>query len=150
MKKIKILSLITASAVFLSGCSSINDNSYWGHQKNERKYGSVTKQFDNAIVNGNIEWLEEILADNPDFDVNYCGNIMREYGQSGNYQHETLRIINSYGMLSAEKRNKELDFLLNNGLNLDLEYSNGNYALIDGYPKLYPENENFQGYIQFK
>lgn len=129
MTKIKILSLITASTILMSGCSSINDNSYWGYQKNERKYGAITKQFDNAIVNGNIEWLEEILADNPDFDVNYCGNIMREYGQSGNYQHETLRIINSYGMLSAEKRNKALDFLLNNGLNPDLEYSNGNYAL---------------------
>lgn len=126
MKKIKILSLITASTILMSGCSSINDNSYWGYQKNERKYGAITKQFDNAIVNGNIEWLEEILENNPGFDVNYCGNIMREYEQSGDYQHETIMIVSAEGIYCDEKL---LEFLFKNGLepNMNIRMAkNGN------------------------
>lgn len=131
-KKIKLMSVITASALLLSGCSSILDSSYLGYKKNEIKYGKgVTKQFDNAIENGNIEWLEEILTEYSDFDINYCGNIMREYMQAGNYQHETLQIVTSYGMLSTEKRQDMLDFLLRKGLDPDLRYSNKSYALED-------------------
>lgn len=56
-----------ASAVLLSSCSSIIDSGYIGYKKNEIKYGKgVTKQFDNAIEYGNVEWLEEILAKYPD------------------------------------------------------------------------------------
>ena len=32
----------------------------------------AAKQYKTAIMNGNIEWIEEIIANNPDFDINYC------------------------------------------------------------------------------
>lgn len=51
-----------ASAVLLSSCSSIIDSGYIGYKKNEIKYGKgVTKQFQQAVNNSNIEWLEEII-----------------------------------------------------------------------------------------
>ena len=34
--------------------------------------GEATKQYKTAIMNGNIEWIEEIIANNPGLDVNYC------------------------------------------------------------------------------
>ncbi len=132
MKAKKAAALLTAaSSLLMAGCSSIIDSGYVGYKKNEMKFGNTVKQFDNAISHGNIEWLDEILADNPDFDVNYCGNIMREYFQAGNYQHETLQIVSSYGMLSTEKRRNMLEFLLKNGLDPNIKYANGNYALED-------------------
>ena len=33
--------------------------------------GDVVKQYRTAIENGNIEWIKEIVANNPDLDVNY-------------------------------------------------------------------------------
>lgn len=97
-KKIKAL-LMAGVTLFVSGCSAVTKNSYTGYMKNVSKCGmGVTKQFDNAIQNGNIEWLEEILTAYPDFDVNYCGNIMQEYLQSGSYIHETIMVVTARGM----------------------------------------------------
>ena len=141
MKTTKIKTMIlAASTILLSACSVINNSGYVGYKKNLIKYGNAAKQFDNAIENGNIEWLEEILAEYPDFDINYCGNIMREYMQAGNYQHETLQIVTSYGMLSTEKRQDMLDFLLRKGLDPDLKYSNQSYALEDCCGTILAEN----------
>ena len=112
--KIKLMSVLTASALLLSSCSSIIDSGYIGYKKNEMKYGKgVTKQFDNAIENGNVEWLGEILTKYPDFDVNYCGNIMREYMQAGSYLHETIMIASAEGNGGDENL---LKYLFENGL----------------------------------
>lgn len=130
-KRIKAL-LMAGVTLLASGCSAVSESGYLGYKKNEVKFGEgVTKQFDNAIAHGNVQWLEEILAKYPDYNVNYCGNIMREYMQSGNYQHETLKVINSYGMLSDEKRIGTLELLLKNGLDPNIKFSDGNYALED-------------------
>ena len=52
MKKNSLLSLMMASAVLLSSCSSIIDSGYIGYKKNEMKYGKgVTKQFQQAVNN---------------------------------------------------------------------------------------------------
>ena len=51
MKKNSLLSLMMASAVLLSSCSSIIDSGYIGYKKNEMKYGKeVARQFKSAIL----------------------------------------------------------------------------------------------------
>ena len=87
MKKNNLLSLMMASAVLLSSCSSIIDSGYIGYKKNEMKYGKgVVKQFQYAVHNSNLEWLEEIIAKYPDFNVNYYSNEESKYR---GYNYET-------------------------------------------------------------
>ena len=71
MKKNNLLSLMMASAVLLSSCSSIIDSGYIGYKKNEMKYGKeVARQFRSAILLTNIEWLSEFMTGYPDFNIN--------------------------------------------------------------------------------
>lgn len=126
-KKIKLASILTASALLLSGCSSILDSSYLGYKKNEIKYGKgVTKQFQQAVYNSNIEWLEEILTKYPDYNVNYFGNNEIKYN---GYDHETLKVICVNGLFNYVAEDKMLRYLLGNGLDPNLKFSNGYYAL---------------------
>ena len=126
MKKISLLSLVMAFAVFLSSCSSIIDSGYIGYKKNEMKYGKgVTKQFQQAVNNSNIEWLEEIIAKYPDFNVNYYSNEESKYR---GYNYETLKVICS--TYSRSKYESEmLKLLIKNGLDPNLKFSNGYYGL---------------------
>lgn len=126
MKKISLLSLVMASAVFLSSCSSIIDSGYIGYKKNEIKYGKgVTKQFQQAVNNSNIEWLEEIITNYPDFNVNYYSNEESKYR---GYNYETLKVICSTYSDSIYQ-SEMLKLLIKNGLDPNLKFSNGYYGL---------------------
>ena len=126
MKKNNLLSLMMASAVLLSSCSSIIDSGYIGYKKNEMKYGKgVTKQFQQAVNNSNIEWLEEIIAKYPDFNVNYYSNEESKYR---GYNYETLKVICSTYSRSIYK-SEMLKLLIKNGLDPNLKFSNGYYGL---------------------
>lgn len=115
-----------AFAVFLSSCSSIIDSGYIGYKKNEIKYGKgVTKQFQQAVNNSNIEWLEEIIANYPDFNVNYYSNEESKYR---GYNYETLKVICSTYSRSIYK-SEMLKLLIKNGLDPNLKFSNGYYGL---------------------
>lgn len=128
MKKISLLSLVTASAVLLSSCSSIIDSGYIGYKKNEMKYGKgVTKQFQQAVNNSNIEWLSEFMTGYPDFNINYYSN---EETQYKGYDYETIKVIcTGETFVNYYQTNKMLEFLLQNGLDLNIKFSNGYYAL---------------------
>lgn len=128
-KKYMLVSVITASAVLMSGCTSLMDKAYYGHLKNKFRYGRVTEQFDNAIESNNIEWLDEFFAEYPDFDVNYCGEIEREYGQAGAYRYETFDIITGNG----KECNEELvNYLIEKGLdpNLNIRMAHSGNMLV--------------------
>ena len=115
-----------AFAVFLSSCSSIIDSGYIGYKKNEMKYGKgVTKQFQQAVNNSNIEWLEEIIAKYPDFNVNYYSNEESKYR---GYNYETLKVICSTYSDSIYQ-SEMLKLLIKNGLDPNLKFSNGYYGL---------------------
>ena len=126
MKKISLLSLVMASAMLLSSCSSIIDSGYIGYKKNEIKYGKgVTKQFQQAVNNSNIEWLEEIITNYPDFNVNYYSNEESKYR---GYNYETLKVICSTYSDSIYQ-SEMLKLLIKNGLDPNLKFSNGYYGL---------------------
>lgn len=115
-----------ASAMLLSSCSSIIDSGYIGYKKNEIKYGKgVTKQFQQAVNNSNIEWLEEIITNYPDFNVNYYSNEESKYR---GYNYETLKVICSTYSRSIYK-SEMLKLLIKNGLDPNLKFSNGYYGL---------------------
>ena len=115
-----------ASAMLLSSCSSIIDSGYIGYKKNEMKYGKgVTKQFQQAVNNSNIEWLEEIIANYPDFNVNYYSNEESKYR---GYNYETLKVICSTYSDSIYQ-SEMLKLLIKNGLDPNLKFSNGYYGL---------------------
>ena len=115
-----------AFAMLLSSCSSIIDSGYIGYKKNEMKYGKgVTKQFQQAVNNSNIEWLEEIIANYPDFNVNYYSNEESKYR---GYNYETLKVICSTYSRSIYK-SEMLKLLIKNGLDPNLKFSNGYYGL---------------------
>ena len=126
MKKNSLLSLMMASAVLLSSCSSIIDSGYIGYKKNEMKYGKgVVKQFQYAVHNSNLEWLEEIIEKYPDFNVNYYSNEESKYR---GYNYETLKVICSTYSRSIYK-SEMLKLLIKNGLDPNLKFSNGYYGL---------------------
>lgn len=115
-----------ASAMLLSSCSSIIDSGYIGYKKNEIKYGKgVTKQFQQAVNNSNIEWLEEIITNYPDFNVNYYSNEESKYR---GYNYETLKVICSTYSDSIYQ-SEMLKLLIKNGLDPNLKFSNGYYGL---------------------
>lgn len=128
MKKISLLSLVMAFAVFLSSCSSIIDSGYIGYKKNEMKYGKgVARQFRSAILHTNIEWLSEFMTEYPDFNINYYSN---EESQYKGYDYETIKVIcTGETFVNYYQTNKMLEFLLQNGLDPNIKFSNGYYAL---------------------
>ena len=128
MKKISLLSLVMAFAVFLSSCSSIIDSGYIGYKKNEMKYGKgVARQFRSAILHTNIEWLSEFMTEYPDFNINYYSN---EESQYKGYDYETIKVIcTGETFVNFYQTNKMLEFLLQNGLDPNIKFSNGYYAL---------------------
>ena len=127
--KLKLASVVTASAVFMTGCTSIVDKAYIGHLKNKARYGRATEQFDRIIQSRNIEWLDEFFAEYPDFDVNYCGEIAREYGQAGAYRYETFDIVTNSGKYYNEEL---LNRLFEKGLdpNLSIRMAKGGNMLV--------------------
>ena len=97
--------------------------------KNEMKFGKgVTRQFQRAVYNSNVEWIQEILANYSEFDVNYYSNEELKYG---NHNYETLKAIcsNWNKDVSQAATNNTLEFLLQNNLNPNIKFSNGYYAL---------------------
>ena len=128
MKKNSLLSLMMASAVLLSSCSSIIDSGYIGYKKNEMKYGKeVARQFRSAILLTNIEWLSEFMTEYPDFNINYYSN---EESQYQGYDYETIKVIcTGETFVNFYQTNKMLEFLLQNGLDPNIKFSNGYYAL---------------------
>ena len=117
-----------AFAVFLSSCSSIIDSGYIGYKKNEMKYGKgVARQFRSAILHTNIEWLSEFMTEYPDFNINYYSN---EESQYKGYDYETIKVIcTGETFVNYYQTNKMLEFLLQNGLDPNIKFSNGYYAL---------------------
>lgn len=89
MRKMKkILSAFTAliTVVGLSGCSKkdfekISDfiTVNTGIQSNNILNKNAAEQYQTAIINGNIEWMKEIVAANPDLDVNYTNEMTAMY-----------------------------------------------------------------------
>ncbi len=89
MRKMKkILSAFTAliTVVGLSGCSEkdfeeISDfiTVNTGIQSNNILNKNAAEQYQTAIINGNIEWMKEIVAANPDLDVNYTNEMTAMY-----------------------------------------------------------------------
>lgn len=127
--KLKLASVAAASAVLMTGCMSIADKAYIGHLKNKARYGRAAEQFDNVIQSGNMEWLDEFLAEYPDFDVNYCGEIAREYGQAGAYRYETFDIVTNSGKYYNEEL---LNRLFEKGLdpNLSIRMAKGGNMIV--------------------
>lgn len=127
MKKFSLLSLLAASALLLSSCSSVLNSGYLGYKKNEIKFGKgVTKQFQRAVFNSNVEWLEEIITNYPELDVNYYGNNEIKYQ---GFDYETLKVICVENSISYVSEDKMLRYLMENGLDPNLKFSNGHYAL---------------------
>ncbi len=127
-KRIKAL-LMAGVTLLASGCSAVSESGYLGYKKNELKFGEgVTRQFQRAVYNANVEWIQEILANYPEFDVNYYGNNKTKYH---GYDNETLKAmcLNRNSDTSYVSTNKTLEFLLQNGLNPNLKFSNGHYAM---------------------
>lgn len=86
MKKIlsAFMALITIAG--LSGCSNedfeeISDfiTVNTGIQSNNILNKNAAEQYQTAIINGNIEWMKEIVAANPDLDVNYTSEMTAMY-----------------------------------------------------------------------
>lgn len=103
---------------FIKMLVAISQKSFRVFEKNVLRYGyGVTKQFDEAIQKGNIEWLDEILTKCPKFDVNYCGTFAREYGQSGSYVHETIMQVTADG---HGGNMKVLKYLMDKGLDINI------------------------------
>lgn len=129
MKKNSLLSILTASALLLSGCSSIIDSGYLGYKKNEIKFGKgVAKQFQQAVGRANVEWLDEILTEYPEYDINYYSNINN---RNSGYNYETLKVIISSFHLNITEMDTYilLDYLLQRDLDPNIKFSNGHYAL---------------------
>lgn len=125
-KKIKAL-LMAGVTLFVSGCSAVTESGYLGYKKNELKFGEgVTKQFRRAVTNSNIEWLDEILTKYPDYNVNYYGDSEIKYQ---GYEYETLKVICIENSISYVSEDKMLRYLIGKGLDPNLKFSDGYYAL---------------------
>lgn len=122
--------LLTAVTFLLTGCPYVDNSSsgYVGFMKNKLKYGAVTEQFQAAVSFANTEWLDEILTAYPEYDINYYSD---EEGRFGGYDYETLRrVISAFHLnVTYESRNNLLEYLLSKGLNPNIKFSNGHYAL---------------------
>lgn len=127
-KRIKAL-LMAGVTLFVSGCSAISESGYVGYMKNEVKFGKgVTRQFQQAVARANIEWLDEILTEYPEYNINYYDKT--DDGYSG-YDYETLKVIVSSFHMNVTYMDTYilLDYLLKKGLNPNIKFSNGHYAL---------------------
>ena len=74
MKRKALICAALAACMVLSGCSDLGKVFQFRTNvvTNNVLNGEITKQYKTAIMNGNIEWIEEIIANNPGLDVNYC------------------------------------------------------------------------------
>ena len=74
MKRKPLICAALAACMVLSGCSDLGKVFQFRTNvvANNVLNGDATKQYKTAIMNGNIEWIEEIIANNPGLDVNYC------------------------------------------------------------------------------
>ncbi|MCI7349580.1 MAG: ankyrin repeat domain-containing protein [Ruminococcus sp.] len=125
-KRIKAL-LMAGVTLFVSGCSAISESGYVGYMKNEVKFGKgVTRQFQQAVARANIEWLDEILTEYPDYNVNYYGDSEIKYQ---GYEYETLKVICIENSISYVSEDKMLRYLIGKGLDPNLKFSDGYYAL---------------------
>ena len=79
-KKSILLTVFASLSLSLCGCEQIGKelsnipDMLQGKTEiatNNALNGDVVKQYRTAIENGNIEWIKEIVANNPDLDVNY-------------------------------------------------------------------------------
>lgn len=126
-KRIKAL-LMAGVTLFVSGCSAVSQSGYVGYKKNEMKYGkAVTGQFRSAIYYNNVEWLSEFMAEYPEFNINYYSNSESQYD---GHDYETIKVICSASAYeNPYLTNEMLEFLLQNGLDPNIKFSNGHYAL---------------------
>lgn len=126
-KKIKAL-LMAGVTLVMSGCSAVSQSGYVGYKKNEMKYGkAVTGQFRSAIYYNNVEWLSEFMAEYPEFNINYYSNSESQYD---GHDYETIKVICSASAYeNPYLTNEMLEFLLHNGLDPNIKFSNGHYAL---------------------
>ena len=74
MKRKALICVALAACMLLSGCDNIGNilKTQTGIISNNVANAEAAKQYKTAIMNGNIEWIEEIIANNPDLDINYC------------------------------------------------------------------------------
>lgn len=77
LKSLFLFEIVIILILCMSGCSVLDDigdvlNFRTNVVKNNVLNGEATKQYKIAIMNGNIEWIDEITSNNPDLDVNYC------------------------------------------------------------------------------
>lgn len=77
LKSFFLFEIVIILILCMSGCSVLDDigdvlNFRTNVVKNNVLNGEATKQYKTAIMNGNIEWIDEITSNNPDLDVNYC------------------------------------------------------------------------------
>ena len=74
MKRKPLICAALAACMLLSGCDNIGNilKTQTGIIANNVTNTEAAKQYKTAIINGNIEWIEEILVNNPDLDINYC------------------------------------------------------------------------------
>lgn len=84
-KMLRLLSIILICFA-ISGCSdkdakeisdTITVNA--GVQYNNTFHKTAAEQYQTAIINGNIEWMKEIVAANPELDVNYTNEMTAMY-----------------------------------------------------------------------
>lgn len=74
MKRKALICAALAVCMVLSGCDNIGNilKTQTGIISNNVTNAEAAKQYKTAIMNGNTEWTEEIIAINPDLDINYC------------------------------------------------------------------------------
>ncbi len=74
MKRKALICAALAACMLLSGCGDLGKVFQFRTNvvTNNVLNGEATKQYKTAIMNGNIEWIDEIIANNSSLDINYC------------------------------------------------------------------------------
>jgi len=81
MKRKALICAALAACMVMSGCSDELSSlrTKTGIIYNYATNGEATRNYKTAIQNGNIEWIEEIIANNPSLDKNYCDDTTAIY-----------------------------------------------------------------------
>ena len=81
MKRKALICAALAACMVMSGCSDELSalRTHSGIIYNYATNGEATRNYKTAIQNGNIEWIKEIIANNPSLDRNYCDDTTAIY-----------------------------------------------------------------------
>ena len=130
MKRKRTIAVILATCMLLSGCndelSSLRTKT--GIIYNYATNGEATRNYKTAIQNGNIEWIKEIIANNPSLDRNYCDDTTAIY-----CAYWYSNIGESYDDIGAYYKYK----LISNLIDLGVDPNIGNQLQLSTFNKKY-------------